>query len=101
MGGLVSTQQAYHQVIYPLVEFIVIAPAFYAIMFIQKIPKSYEIAAFAVSASFAYLIASIDVAVVKNTWWEAFTLILVFIAVFVGLVVDWNAYNASPGGTSK
>ena len=107
VGGLVSVQPSYSSwTTGPLVVFVIIASAFYAVMFIEKFPMIYPLAAFGVSMSFAYLLASIDYAVSNSKSWATFTFVLLLVTVFLGLIMDWDKYNASkrpttPNGTAS
>jgi hypothetical protein len=95
VGGLIATQPAYSSVSVPLVRFVFISAVFYSMMFIEKIPKTYLFAAFAVAGSFAYLVNSIELAVIKTAYEAWFMTVVAFVSILLALIVDWNQLNRS------
>lgn len=94
VGGVIASQPSYSSVLPSLVLFVGITTAFYCMLFIEKTPKSYPVAALAIAGSFASLLYSIVAAVDKSPTQADFTGVLSFAAITVALLVDWNKYNA-------
>jgi hypothetical protein len=97
VGGVIAGQPSYSSVLPPLILFVGITTAFYCMLFIEKTPRTYPVAALAIAGSFASLLFSIVQAVDKNATQADFTGVLSFAAISVALLVDWNKYNARGG----